>query len=139
MRNLSNLHSSMQLTRALFRLERTMNLIQGRGGREGGRGGREGGRGGEGGREGGRKGGRKGGREEGGSEGRGGRERGSEGREGGRREKGGRVVTSRGVLRILHLVFHPTHAIRAHLPDVFRWHVCHEDLCVCLSSIGLVE
>ena len=54
------------ITRALIRLERTMNLIQGRGGegrevgeegrggREGGRGGREGGRGGtEGGREGG--------------------------------------------------------------------------------------
>ena len=37
---------SLPLTRALLRLERTMNLIQGRGGggSEGGRGGREGGR-----------------------------------------------------------------------------------------------
>ena len=63
-------------TRALLRLERTMDLIQrrgGEGGREGGRGGREGeGRGGEG----------RGGEGRGG-EGRGGEGRGGEGRGGG--------------------------------------------------------
>ena len=71
-------------TRALLRLERTMNLFGGReggeGGREGGEGGREGGGGREG-REGGREGGR--GRREGREGGTEGGRRGREGREGG--------------------------------------------------------